>query len=147
MSWKSRLEMVKTFNTSPIKNFNRNSLQHLAAKVWQALHEERCEISLNFVSIQEIIELNKNYLQKDHATDVISFNLGKVSNTFLVADVYICPEVARQNAAFYTCDLKTELARLVIHGILHVIGYDDVTEQGKNEMRKLEDKFLKEFYE
>jgi probable rRNA maturation factor len=138
--------MVKTFNSSPIQKINRKSLRNLASRVWQAFHREPCEISLNFVSIDEIVELNRNYLQKDHPTDVLSFNLGKSPNATLIADVYICPEVARQNAEYYACDLKIELARLVIHGMLHVIGYHDATEQEKNEMRRLEDEFLQTYW-
>ena len=137
--------MVKTFNISSVKRIDRRGLRKLALNVWQAFTSLKCEISLNFVSIREITNLNKNYLDKDNPTDVIAFNLGSAPATHLIADIYICPEVARQNAEFYACKLETELARLVIHGVLHIIGHDDATERERHEMRRLEDCVLKEY--
>ncbi|MFQ5629385.1 MAG: rRNA maturation RNase YbeY [bacterium] len=137
--------MVKTFNNSPIKEIDRRGLRKLASHVWRAFSTEKCEISLNFVSVSEITDLNKNYLDKANPTDVIAFNLGNGPETRLIADIYICPEVARKNAEIYDCDLATELARLVIHGILHVIGHDDTTDKQRNEMHRLENKFLRKY--
>ncbi|MFQ5633236.1 MAG: rRNA maturation RNase YbeY [bacterium] len=137
--------MVKTFNISPVKRIDRRGLRKLALHVWKDLTSEKCEISLNFVSIREITDLNKNYLGKDKPTDVIAFNLGNTPATPLIADIYICPQLARQNAELYACNLETELARLVIHGVLHIAGYDDATEKERHEMRRLEDCFLKKY--
>lgn len=79
------------------------------------------DVSFTFVSGTEIRELNRDYLGNDRATDVIAFELG--DGGLLIGDVYICPEVAAENASDTDEDLPTELLRLVIHGALHVIGY------------------------
>ena len=142
---KQQQKMVKTFNTSEHKDIDRRGLRKLASIVWKAFRSEKCDVSLNFVPDQEIIEINKEYLNKDYATDVISFDLGETPETGQIADIYISPEVARQNAEHYRCDFSSELARVVIHGMLHVIGYEDTTDTERNEMRLLEDKFLEKY--
>lgn len=80
------------------------------------------EVSLTFVPAGEIRALNREYLAHDRPTDVIAFELG--DGRSLVGDVYICPEVAAESAADRGADLATELLRLVIHGSLHLIGYE-----------------------
>jgi probable rRNA maturation factor len=80
------------------------------------------EVSVTFVGVTEIQSLNREYLGHDRPTDVIAFELG--SGESLVGDVYICPEVAAKNAADRGGDLSTEVLRLVIHGSLHLVGYE-----------------------
>ena len=137
--------MIKTNNTSPIKKIDRRGLRALAGTVWRAYKSEKCDISLTLVSIDEIVRLNKSYLQKNQATDVIAFHLGENPAGHTLADIYICPQVAAQNANHFSCDLHSELARLVVHGMLHVIGYDDATDRQRTEMRRLEDRFVDKY--
>lgn len=87
-----------------------------------------------------IHELNMKYLKHDYPTDVISFVL---EESPLEAEIYISCETAKEQAEEYRVSLTQEIARLAIHGVLHVAGYDDSTEEQKNIMRKLEDKYLK----
>ena len=79
------------------------------------------ELSVTFVSDQSIAELNFKYLQRSGPTDVLAFSLGVDP---IVGDVYISADTARRNARAYEIPLKEELLRLVIHGTLHVLGYD-----------------------
>lgn len=137
--------MIKTNNTSPLKNIDRRGLRKLANQVWQVYQKKQCELSLTFVSRLEIVEINKSYLKRSYETDVIAFNLGENPDGRVLADVYICPEVAAANAEDYACELSVELARLVVHGVLHVLGFDDHTETGREEMRQLEDQFLEQY--
>jgi probable rRNA maturation factor len=80
------------------------------------------EISVSFVSEQEIRELNLQYLGIDGPTDVIAFELG--GRGTLLGDIYIAPEVARLRAAEWDVTVSEELLRLVVHGVLHVLGHD-----------------------
>jgi probable rRNA maturation factor len=77
-------------------------------------------ISIAFVTRAAIARLNRRYLGHGGPTDVIAFAFGDP----LVGDVYICPDVARRNARALGVGVREELARLVIHGVLHVIGHD-----------------------
>lgn len=78
------------------------------------------EIDLSFVADRKIHELNKKFRKKDRPTDVLSFNYdGKI-----LGDVIISRETTRRNAKKYGVAYHDEVKRLVIHGTLHVLGYD-----------------------
>lgn len=137
--------MVRTFNNSPIKSIDRRALRRLAHAVLRAHVAGRCDVTITFVAQEEIIALNRTYLGKDSSTDVISFNLGHGPDNARIGDIYICPEVARNNAATYRCTLAAELARLVVHGVLHFAGFDDATAVQKHQMRELEEFYLAKY--
>jgi len=93
-----------------------------------------------------ITNLNHIYFHKDNPTDVISFFLGEdifpgEKNT-ASGEVYISLERARQQAREYRVTYHEEVARLIIHGILHLMGYDDQTEQDQKEMTVKENLYL-----
>ena len=82
-------------------------------------------ISVAFVDERAIAKLNKRHLGHTGYTDVISFGFAPSGpKAPVVGDIYICPGVARWNAALNRVQLREELRRLVIHGTLHVLGYD-----------------------
>ncbi len=80
------------------------------------------EISITFVNAAAISALNETHLGVNGPTDVIAFNLAEPQSP--LADVYICPEVAAESAGELGIEHREELLRLVIHGMLHVAGYD-----------------------
>ena len=80
------------------------------------------EISVTFVDALAIAALNETHLGRTGSTDVIAFNLAEPKRP--LGDIYICPEVAAQSAEEWGVDLREELLRLVIHGVLHVAGHD-----------------------
>lgn len=95
----------------------------VAAIARTALRAERVRdamISIAFVTRAAIARINRRYLGHGGATDVISFAFGDP----LVGDIYISPDVARRNAREHGVGVREELARLVIHGVLHVTGHD-----------------------
>ena len=79
------------------------------------------ELSITFVSAASIRALNRDYHGVDGATDVLAFPLGEDP---LLGDVYISPEVARDSAREYGLDPEEEILRLVLHGVLHLLGHD-----------------------
>ncbi len=80
------------------------------------------EVSVTFVTPEQMRALNRRYLSREGSTDVIAFDLSDGES--LLGDVYICPQVASTNAADRGEDERRELLRLVIHGTLHVLGHD-----------------------
>lgn len=88
------------------------------------------EVSFTFVSADEIRALNRDYLARDRATDVIAFNVGE--EPLLMGDVYISPEVAAANATHVGEPSWREIVRLVVHGSLHVIGMDHPEDAGRD---------------
>ena len=84
---------------------------------------KQAEISLAFVSVQEITRLNRIYLCRNYATDVLSFSY-YFKNNFLSGEIIICWPVVRKNAQKEKVSEITELKRVLVHGLLHLCGYD-----------------------
>jgi probable rRNA maturation factor len=110
-----------------VRRLNISGARVRAAAV-AALKAERVSdamISITFVGRAAISELNGRYLGHKGPTDVISFGLGRIGKRGAVlGDIYICPEVARDNARRQGVPAGEELLRLVVHGTLHVLGYE-----------------------
>jgi probable rRNA maturation factor len=83
---------------------------------------ESGEISITFLAAPAMAQLAEAHLGRTGPTDVIAFNLGASADP--LGDVYICPAVAEESAREYEVGLREELLRLVVHGVLHVLGYD-----------------------
>ena len=102
---------------------------------------DEAEISVAFVDDAAIAALNLEWLGRDGATDVISFGLGTAP---LVADIYVSVDTARWNAKELGIDLRDELVRLVVHGVLHAAGYDHPEDEarGASEMFELQERVI-----
>lgn len=97
----------------------------LAERVLRAERVRDAELSVAFVTDRRIAALNRAHLGHAGATDVISFAFAPVTHPSpLVGDVYIAPAVARANARAHSRSVREELLRLVVHGVLHVVGHD-----------------------
>jgi probable rRNA maturation factor len=101
------------------------------------------EISLAFVDDPTIRQLNQRYLKHDEATDVLSFPLGETKGR-LAGELVIGAEVAMAQARSRGHELQAELTLYVIHGLLHLCGFDDKTPAAVSKMRKRERHYLAE---
>jgi probable rRNA maturation factor len=100
------------------------------------------EVSLAFVDNATIQQLNQRYLQHDEPTDVLSFPLSEPNARRLAGELVIGAEVARAQAEARGHDVQAELSLYVIHGLLHLCGYDDATADGAEKMRQRERHYL-----
>ncbi len=91
-------------------------------ELWTAERTVEGEIGVSFVSEEVIRELNRRYLGRTESTDVIAFQLGEAEE--LLGDIYIAPEVAARTAVELGIPEEEELVRLLVHGVLHVLGHD-----------------------
>ncbi len=98
----------------------------------------------NCVSREKIVEVNKRYLHHDYPTDIITFDY--CSNNKIAGDIFICPDVIAENAKDLFIDYNEELNRVIVHGLLHLMGYEDKTAEGKKIMRNKEDQALSVLY-
>ena len=98
------------------------------------------EIGIIFCSDNYILDVNMKYLQHDYYTDIITFDYCE-GNT-LSGDLFISVDSVRDNADFYGTEFEDELNRVIVHGLLHLIGYDDHSESEQKMMRSKEDYYL-----
>lgn len=118
-----------------------------AAEIAQRLTEP-CHISVTLVEPEYIQELNKEYRGKDYATNVLSFPFqadeADISNLGYeeLGDIIICPEVLEREAREQNKQLEHHWTHIVIHGILHLLGYDHIEEDEAEEMESLEKQLL-----
>ena len=100
-------------------------VREAARLVLRAEKVDDAMLSFAFVPARAMARLNREHLGHAGPTDVISFGFARASDDApVVGDVYICPDVARENAREAGCGIREELLRLVVHGTLHVLGHD-----------------------
>lgn len=102
---------------------------------------ETGSIEITFVNKDKIVEVNKAYLNHDYVTDIISFNLADTDEP-IMGDLYICPDHAKQNAQEFENPFEQEVKLLLIHGILHLLGYEDYTDEQKAVMDTEQNRIL-----
>ena len=93
-------------------------LKRIAKKVLDGEKAKTKDLSIAFVGSVRIKELNKKYRKKNRPTDVLSFSYDNSR------EIVICPQIIKKNAKRFGSKFKTELIRVLIHGILHLLGYD-----------------------
>ncbi|MFT7085611.1 MAG: rRNA maturation RNase YbeY [Vicingaceae bacterium] len=91
-------------------------------------------------SDQYLLEINKTYLNHDTFTDIVTFNY--VENDIISGDLFISLDRVKDNAVTFSVDYLHELRRVIIHGVLHLIGYNDKTLREAEEIRAKEDFYL-----
>ena len=119
-------------------------LEKAVAAVLQGEKITAATISLAVVDDVAIRALNRQYLDHDYATDVLSFVLEQTED-FLEGEVVVSIDTAATQAKSYGWSLQEELMLYVIHGTLHLAGYDDHSESDRAEMRCLEKRYLETF--
>ncbi|HEY0776656.1 MAG TPA: rRNA maturation RNase YbeY [Gemmatirosa sp.] len=110
------------------------ALARIDALARAVLRKERVHdatLSFTFVGRRAMAALNRRHLGHRGATDIITFELAAAPGVPLGGDVYIAPEIAREHAAAFGRPVREEIARLVVHGTLHAIGYTHPEDAGR----------------
>ena len=102
------------------------------------------EISVIFTSDIYVSDLKKRFFLKDQWTDVIAFPLHSNKKEKIEGEIYISMPTAKENANKFNQAYEKEVARLIIHGVLHLLDYSDQSNKGKQIMSKMEENILKE---
>lgn len=120
---------------------NKAALRLWITQTIQAEGFKLKELNYIFCSDDYLLQLNKQYLNHDTYTDIITFDNSSVKNVVL-GDIFISIERIRENAAKFSITEINELHRVIIHGALHLLGYKDKTASDKEKMTFKEDFYL-----
>lgn len=133
--------MVSYFKEDTSFTFKEKRLTSRWLKfVAQAEAKKLGDIGIIFCSDNYILDVNIKYLEHDYYTDIITFDYCEGDR--LSGDLFISIDSVRENASFYGVDFPTELNRVIVHGLLHLIGYDDHSEEDIAMMRAKENYYL-----
>jgi rRNA maturation RNase YbeY len=107
------------------------------------LKEKKSLVFLNFIfcSDDHLSDLNIKFLNHKSLTDILTFDYSEMSNQ-VSGDIYISVDRVKENSKTYNCGYLTEMHRVIIHGVLHLVGYKDKTSEEAEIMRKKEDYYL-----
>ncbi|WP_080777366.1 rRNA maturation RNase YbeY [Chryseobacterium phocaeense] len=103
------------------------------------------EINYIFCDDEYLLKINQDYLQHDYYTDIITFDY--VKGKTISGEIFVSLQRISDNASTLSRDYEEELKRVLAHGILHLAGYKDKTEEEEKEMRRMEDLYLAKFKE
>ena len=98
------------------------------------------QIQIILTSDRHLLELNQKFLKRNEYTDVIAFSNNK--KTIINGDIFISQERVEENAEYFKEEIKKELCRVIVHGILHLVGYEDYNEAGRKSMTDRENDYL-----
>ena len=134
-----------TFNTED-KTFtlkNKALLKQWIKSTIENKKQKAGAISFMFCSDEFLLKMNKDYLKHDTYTDIITFDYSDHQKTTISGDIFISIDRVEENAKQFGKTVENELHRVMIHGVLHLLGYKDKTKTAKAEMTKQEDLCLK----
>mgnify|MGYP001483598357 FL=1 len=119
-----------------------NQISRLVSEVMKSEGRADVEILLIFTNDNVLSDLKKKYFNQDHFTDVIAFRLNDYNENKVEGEVYISVPQVEKNAKKYDQSFDKELARIIIHGSLHLLDYKDGLPDEKLQMTKKEDHYL-----
>ncbi len=132
----------------PYRNFaliRRTKLKSFIRDIFK--NENKTLVSLRYVFCTDayLLEINRQYLQHDYYTDIITFELGEAGK--IDGEIYISAERVKENAQLMHTSFNKELHRVIFHGVLHLCGYKDKLKNDKFEMRAKEDRLLQLYFD
>ncbi len=122
-------------------DYNEDSIKSLFKNILIDYNHKSASISIILSNQKLLNELKQQYFNVDQYTDVIAFNL-EDKNEDIDGEVYVSIDDILKNSIEYKTEFNEEFSRILIHGCLHLLGFDDTTDIEKKEMTKLENKYL-----
>lgn len=122
---------------------NKTGLRSWLMKCASAEKKKIAALNYIFCSDKYLKKINKQYLNHNYFTDIITFSTSEPGDKTINGDIYISIDRVKENAATYGVRINEELRRVMAHGLLHLSGYGDKSEKEKKLMRKKEDDCLK----
>ncbi len=121
---------------------NRRAIKHWINTILNDYNRIPGDINIIFCDPEYLLNINRKYLDHDYYTDVITFPYSDPEEKKINGDIFIDVETVKQNAVKYKQLFFKEILRVIIHGILHLVGENDTTREQSESMKKAEDKAL-----
>jgi probable rRNA maturation factor len=138
---------LNVFNISRCRFLSKRKLKNAVESILKSFNIYNAEFSIVFATDSEIRPLNKIYRHKDRPTDVLSFAMreGKriAKDSGILGDIVISVDRARAQAKVFGTSFREEMELYIIHGVLHLLGYDDEKPAARKRMRKKEEELLR----
>ena len=138
--------MAITFDSDNIDfpNIKKRETSTWIKKIANSFNKKIGDIGYLFCNDEKILEINRQYLDHDFYTDIISFDYSE--GDIISGDIFISLDTVRTNSQKYNTDYQEELYRVIIHGVLHLCGLDDKLDEDAISMREAENSALKQLY-
>jgi probable rRNA maturation factor len=133
------------FHYADIKPLNvtgKKKIKEWVLSICEAENKPVAALNYIFCSDEHLLDINKQFLQHDYYTDIITFDLSDVATPGITGEIYISVDRVKDNAGTHNVSFKQELMRVIAHGALHLCGYGDKTKSEITNMRKKEDHYL-----
>jgi len=124
----------------------RNRLKSYLASTAQSFQRPLGSLNIIFCSDEHLLGINRDFLQHDYYTDIITFDLSPSKKSPLEAELYISVDRVKDNAATLGQPFYRELHRVIFHGLLHLMGYKDKQKKDQALMREMEERMLGEYF-
>ncbi len=137
--------MIKNlYVSSSTKKINKKRIHKLVGLLREDLEFSVEYLFINFITSEEIYNINKEFLNHDRSTDIITFNYSG-SHFELDGEIFISIDDAKIFARKYNVSLSKEFTRLIIHGILHLKGYDNIKKNNRVKMKRVENNLTNKY--
>lgn len=124
---------------------NRNRLKQFLEEMFQSSRKPLSSLTYIFCTDDYLLQVNRDFLQHDYYTDIITFNLAEPRQS-IEGEIYISIDRVADNAGQQGVSFQQELHRVIFHGVLHLCGYKDKTPAEEKKMRKAEDLWLSRYF-
>ena len=136
---------VKFFHEKKTRVNKSKALKQFIASIFNKEAKALDTLTYVFCSDSYLLNINRQYLQHDFYTDIISFNLSDHPDSPIIGEIYISTDRVKDNASIHHTNFEQELHRVIFHGALHLCGYKDKTKAQQKEMRAKEDFYLSKY--
>ncbi|HEX7069884.1 MAG TPA: rRNA maturation RNase YbeY [Rhodothermales bacterium] len=133
---------IQVENAHPDLDVDHELLRHALLRTLQGEGKSVHALTVVLADHGQVLSLNRDYLDHDYETDVLSFDLSESDATDIEGEIYIDLDTAQERHAEFGAGFEEEVRRYAIHGLLHLIGYLDDTPEQREQMHRLETRYL-----
>jgi probable rRNA maturation factor len=137
---------VQFHQLEPVTLKDRTKLKAFIPQLFQREGKALADLNVIFCSDDYLLEVNKQFLNHDYYTDIITFDLSEPNSKATTAELYISIDRIKDNAVIHEVSVSKELHRVIFHGCLHLCGYKDKSKRDIEVMRGKEEEWIKKYF-